>query len=323
MNLAPILVMDTILFVITVSLAVAARLLVNYGTCKITVSQEDEENEFAVEGGGFLLSGLVDNQINISSSCAGKASCGYCKVQVVSGGGTILPTEEVFMSREEKQSGMRLACQVKVKNDIKVIIPDFLTTVRGIVKNKTYDAKLKWRFRSKARPEAPPEDIKPKLLPEDREKAESVVGVFRGKTSSLVPALQGIHETFNYLPEPVLTYVSEQLEIPLSTVFRVGTFYNAFSFKPRGRYVITVCLGTACHVKGAGNVVSIIERDLGIVNGETTEDMLFTLQGARCIGCCGLAPVLTVNQDVHGLMSQKKMIKLLETYREAEKNAEA
>ena len=136
MNFAPILVMDSILLVITVLLAIADRLLVTYGECKITVNQEDEQKEFLVQGGNYLLANLIENSIHISSSCGGKATCGYCKVKVLSGGGPILPTEELFMSREEKRDGLRLACQVKVKNDIEVYIPDYLTTVKNIVKNR-------------------------------------------------------------------------------------------------------------------------------------------------------------------------------------------
>ena len=96
------------------------------------------------------------------------------------------------------------------------------------------------------------------------------------------------------------------------------TFYNAFSLKPRGRHLITVCLGTACHVKGAGNIMSALETHLGIKMGQTTEDMMFTLEGVRCIGCCGLAPVLKVGEDVHGLMTVKKVPRLIDMYRNSE-----
>jgi Na+-transporting NADH:ubiquinone oxidoreductase subunit F len=141
----PLIAINVILLVITILLAIADRLLVNYGECKITVKKDEEESDFTVQGGAYLLTYLNDHNIDISSSCAGKASCGYCKVQVEEGGGQILPTEEVFMTREEKQAHMRLACQVKVKNDLVIFIPDYLETVRNIVKNNMFDPHKKWR----------------------------------------------------------------------------------------------------------------------------------------------------------------------------------
>jgi NADH:ubiquinone oxidoreductase subunit E len=119
------------------------------------------------------------------------------------------------------------------------------------------------------------------------------------------------------LPEPVLRYVADQLNMPLSVVCRIATFYNAFSLEPRGKHIITVCLGTACHVKGAGKIVAALESELGIKSGESTKDMLFTLETVRCIGCCGLAPVLKVGEDIHGLMSKTKVPAVLGMYTSA------
>ena len=144
MSFMPVLIISLILLVITILLAIADRLLVSYGECKITVRQDDEVREFTVQGGGHLHTELANNNINITSSCGGKATCGYCKVQLDSGGGPILPTEEIFMSRAEKSSHMRLACQCKVKNDVKIVIPNFLEIIREIVLHKKYDAKKRW-----------------------------------------------------------------------------------------------------------------------------------------------------------------------------------
>lgn len=144
MSFMPILIMNLILVVITVLLIIADKLLVSYGTCVISVDDNGEEKKFEVEGGQNLLSYLIDNGIEISSSCAGKGSCGYCKVQVPEGGGPILPTEEIFMSRSEKARNMRLACQVKVKNDIQIQIPNYLEIVSELVANKKFDAKKRW-----------------------------------------------------------------------------------------------------------------------------------------------------------------------------------
>lgn len=145
MNFVPILIANLILLVITILLAIADKLLVTYGECKITISSEDEQKELLVEGGNNLLSYLIDNNVEISSSCGGKGSCGYCKVRVTEGGGQILPTEEIFMSRQEKNDMMRLACQVKVKNDLVITIPDFLSVVREMVENQKFDPNKRWR----------------------------------------------------------------------------------------------------------------------------------------------------------------------------------
>lgn len=144
MNFIPVLVMNGLLIVITIILLIADKLLVSYGECKISVLEGDNVKEIAVEGGINLLSALNDNGFNVSNSCGGKGSCGYCKVQVPEGGGQILPTEEIWMSRQEKLNNMRLACQVKIKNDITIEIPDFLTVVHQMVLSKNFDANKKW-----------------------------------------------------------------------------------------------------------------------------------------------------------------------------------
>jgi Na+-transporting NADH:ubiquinone oxidoreductase subunit F len=144
MSFLPVIVMNVILLVITILLLIAEKLLVSYGDCKITVSKGDDKQEFSVEGGSNLLSYLTEKGFDVSSSCAGKGSCGYCKVRVVEGGGQVLPTEEIFMSRKEMQEDMRLACQVKIKNDVEIIIPDFLTIVRQMVVSKKFDPNKRW-----------------------------------------------------------------------------------------------------------------------------------------------------------------------------------
>ena len=144
MNITTILAMNGILVVLTILLLIADKLLVTYGECKIIVRKGDEKQEFIVQGGNTLLSALIENKIDISSSCAGRGTCGYCKVRVEQGGGPILPTEEIFMSRREKKENMRLACQVKVKNDIEIVIPDYLLIVREMVINKKFNPNKKW-----------------------------------------------------------------------------------------------------------------------------------------------------------------------------------
>jgi len=318
MNFMPIIIINLILLVITLLLAIADSLLVTYGKCKITVYQEGMTKNFTVQGGDNLLSVLIANNIKITSSCGGKGSCGYCKVKLLSGGGPILPTEEIFMSREEKLSGMRLACQVKVKEDIEIQIPDMLTSVRTLVKNKTYNSKLRWRVMRIGREES--FDQKPliKLGCEDKKKICEIIEEYKDTPGSLVPILLRLDSTFNYLPEPVLRFTAKALVVPVSEIYRVATCYSAFSFKPRGKHVISVCTGTACHVKGAGKIILAIEKKLGIELGQTTQDMIFSLEAVRCIGCCGQAPALKIDEEVYGLMTPNKVPKLIDQYRNVE-----
>ena len=149
MQFVPIIIMNLILVTLTILLLIADKLLVNYGECRISVKHGDERKEFTILGGGTLLNAFIEQKIDISSSCAGRATCGYCKVCVVKGGGPMLPTEEIFMSRHEKHENMRLACQVKVKNDLEIVIPDYLLIISEMVKNKKFDPRKRWLFKIK------------------------------------------------------------------------------------------------------------------------------------------------------------------------------
>ncbi len=142
--LMPVIIMNAILIAVTVLILIADKLLVTYGACKITVRDGDEVRDFTVNGGSTLLTYLTEQKVEISSSCGGKGSCGYCKCRVESGGGQILPTEELFMTRAEIKSNMRLACQVKVKNDVEILIPDYLDIVRAMVVSKKFDRDKRW-----------------------------------------------------------------------------------------------------------------------------------------------------------------------------------
>ena len=309
----PIIIISLILLVITILLAIADRLLVNYGECRIIVHQEDEQKEFVVQGGNPLLTDLTGNGISVNSSCGGKATCGYCKVKVLSGGGQILPTEEIFMSREEKLDGMRLACQVKVKNDLEIYIPDFLTTVRGIIENETYDPKLRWRVtigNEKVIPELVTKKMR--ITEEDEIKTVAIIEKYRDTPGPVVPVLQDINRNFNYLPESVLRFTADKLDVPLGELYRVATFYNAFSFKPRGRNIIRVCMGTSCYVKGGQKILEAAERKLGIRVHEATDDLKFSLETVKCIGCCDQSPVISVNEEIYGYFRPDMLDAMLE-----------
>lgn len=135
------------------------------------------------------------------------------------------------------------------------------------------------------------------------------------KHGVLIHAFQGIQKEYNYLPEDVLRELSKKLDIPLSEVYSTASFYKHFYFKPRGRNIVCVCVGTACHVRGAGKVLEKIEESFGIKEGETAPDMSLTLETVGCVGCCGLAPVATVNDEVVGDLNPKKVndvIKMVE-----------
>jgi NADH-quinone oxidoreductase subunit E len=148
----------------------------------------------------------------------------------------------------------------------------------------------------------------------DTSKVDEVIDSFRGDLSQLIGILQDIQANFNYLPREALVRVSERLEIPISQVFGVATFFKAFSLKPRGRHQINVCLGTACHVRGGARILGKLERDLKIEAGGTTEDLRFTLESVRCLGCCSLGPVVVIDNDTYGRLNQERVTKLLDQY---------
>jgi len=161
-----------------------------------------------------------------------------------------------------------------------------------------------------------PEREKIDITVEDMTIMNDIIKDYEISESALVPILQKANDTYNYLPEPVIKYTADQLNMPLSLVYRIATFYNAFSLEPRGKHLITICLGTACHVKGAERVIQAFESELDIKRGETTQDMMFSIESVRCIGCCGLAPVLKVGDEIHGHMAKNKVPDLLKSYQD-------
>jgi NADH:ubiquinone oxidoreductase subunit E len=147
------------------------------------------------------------------------------------------------------------------------------------------------------------------------EKVDSLIDNYADKKEQLISLLQDIQAEFNYLPQDVLVRVSQKLDIPLGQVFSVATFFRAFSLKPRGRHLVTICLGTACHVKGGQRLVDKMERDYGIKPGETTEDMRFTLETVNCLGCCALGPVAVVDGKYESQMNADKLDRVLRRYK--------
>ena len=148
------------------------------------------------------------------------------------------------------------------------------------------------------------------------EELKEVIEQNKGKKGALMPVLHEAQKIFGYLPLEVQKIISEGLNIPLAEVYGVVTFYAHFSLVPKGKYQIGVCLGTACYVKGAQQLVDKIKEKLGIDVGQTTPDRKFSLQGTRCIGACGLAPVITINDDVYGKLTADEVPAILEKYQD-------
>lgn len=132
--------------------------------------------------------------------------------------------------------------------------------------------------------------------------------------ASLIPILHKAQDIFGFLPVDVQQHVADAMDLPVSEVYGVVTFYHYFTMQPRGRHTVNVCLGTACYVRGAKKVVEALRDELGIELGETTEDRRFSLAAQRCFGACGLAPVIMVDDDVHGRVSPRKLGDILEKY---------
>ncbi|NLJ90612.1 MAG: NAD(P)H-dependent oxidoreductase subunit E [Clostridiales bacterium] len=141
-----------------------------------------------------------------------------------------------------------------------------------------------------------------------------VINKHRGEKGALMPILHEAQDIYGYLPIEVQTIISDELNIPLEKIYGVVTFYSQFSLTPKGKYEISVCLGTACYVKGAGDIYNKIKQLLNIDEGECTPDGKFSLTGCRCIGACGLAPVITINDDVHGKLTVDDIEGILAKY---------
>jgi NADH-quinone oxidoreductase subunit E len=147
-----------------------------------------------------------------------------------------------------------------------------------------------------------------------KQKLSSILERYQRDPAMLVGILQDVQAEYNYLPKETLTQISGGLDIPLTRVYSVATFFKAFSLKPRGRHIINVCLGTACHVRGAGRVLEEIGRQLDIKPGETSRDFKFTMETVNCVGACALGPIVIIDGKYSGQMKTDKVKTLLESY---------
>lgn len=149
---------------------------------------------------------------------------------------------------------------------------------------------------------------------EQEAQLREVIAAHKEEQGNLMPVLQKAQDIYGYLPIEVLKIISAGLETPLEEIYGVVSFYSQFTLNPKGKYKVSVCLGTACYVKGAGDIFSRLEERLGIGNGGITEDGKFSLDACRCIGACGLAPVITINDDVYGRLELDDVDTVLKKY---------
>jgi len=146
------------------------------------------------------------------------------------------------------------------------------------------------------------------------EKVDEILDRYGQRHDALIGILQDVQRLENYLPQETLLYVGRKLEVPLSRIYYIATFYKSFSLEPRGKHIVKVCLGTACHLNGAVQNLEQIQRTLDIVEGETTEDMVFSLETVNCVGTCALAPVTMIDEDYYGAVTPGRVDKILSGY---------
>lgn len=146
--------------------------------------------------------------------------------------------------------------------------------------------------------------------------ANQVIDKYLHIHGALMPVLQGIQEHYGYIPEPTVALVAERLNVYESQIYGVLTFYAQFHLEPRGKYIVRICMGTACHVKGAGRIGDTLKDKLGIGHAETTADLKFTAEYVACIGACGMAPVIMVNDDTYGSLTVQKMAEVITKYQQ-------
>jgi NADH:ubiquinone oxidoreductase subunit E len=143
---------------------------------------------------------------------------------------------------------------------------------------------------------------------------EGIIASYNADSEALLMIMQDISDIYNYMPPQVIPVLVEKLGVKESLIYSVATFYKTISLEPRGKYIVNVCTGTACHVRGAEKIMDALENRLYVTEGQTTGDGFFTLEAVRCIGCCASGPVITVNQDTHGGLDRSSVLKVIDDY---------
>ncbi|MBU4425841.1 MAG: NAD(P)H-dependent oxidoreductase subunit E [Proteobacteria bacterium] len=149
----------------------------------------------------------------------------------------------------------------------------------------------------------------------DWEKIDAIIENYNVNPETLLMIMQDISDMYNYVPPEVIPILMERLRVKESLIYSVATFYKTISLEPRGKYIVNVCTGTACHVRGADKIMDALKEKLKIKEGQTTDDNLFTLEAVRCVGCCASGPVLTVNQETHGGLDRSSAVEVIEGYK--------
>jgi len=149
----------------------------------------------------------------------------------------------------------------------------------------------------------------------DWEKIEAIITRYQADKEALLMIMQDISDLYNYVPPEVIPLLVKRLGVKESLVYSVATFYKTISLEPRGKYIVSVCTGTACHVRGADKIMDALKEKLSIDEGGTTPDLAFSLEGVRCIGCCASGPVLTVNKETHGGLDRAKALDVITSYK--------
>jgi len=150
----------------------------------------------------------------------------------------------------------------------------------------------------------------------DWDQIDKIIEDYQRDREALLMIMQEISDIYNYVPPEVIPVLVSKLGVQESMVYAVATFYKTISLEPRGKYIISVCKGTACHVRGADKIMDALQERLNITEGQTTDDLLFTLDGVRCIGCCASGPVITVNKETHGGLDRSSAVKALDEYKQ-------
>ncbi len=225
--------------------------------------------------------------------------------------GNHMNVEKLTYSELESIEGEPGAFKVRVRKKARSVQADKCTgcgecMTNCLVRNRAYLEPLE------------PEPLD--LTPDELDEVNRILAKHEGEDGAIVPILQDVNAKYNWLPPGAVRRVSDAMGMPLSRLLRIATFYNAFSLAPRGKFTISVCLGTACYVKGAQRIVEAFERELGIKVRGTTEDLGFTLETVNCLGCCGQSPVVTVNDDIYGYVKPGEVPKMLKRYGERKKD---
>jgi len=148
----------------------------------------------------------------------------------------------------------------------------------------------------------------------DWQKIDEIIARYDGDHEALLMIMQDINDIYNYVPPEVVPVLVDRLGVKESLIYGVATFYKTISLEPRGKYVVSVCTGTACHVRGAEKIKDVLREKMNVDEGQTTEDRLFTLEAVRCIGCCASGPVITVNKDIYGGLDRSGVLEVIDDY---------